>query len=208
MHRDHCSGRRARHSRIQSKHEAEKIEDLMKKYFTAAIFAACLAIASDSQAQQPQPPSLDQIKAKKFVLQSLQGKPVELNKLLGQGKPVVIDIWATWCGPCRQEIPHLVQFAKQYGKDGLIIIGLTIEDPQADRDAVKNFVKQYKMNYQVAFAPDGLYQFFSNNAERLLIPQTFIFNAEGKIVRRLIGYNETKGKDYLFSGIERALGIK
>jgi thiol-disulfide isomerase/thioredoxin len=152
----------------------------MKKYFTAAIFAACLAIASDSQAQQPQPPSLDQIKAKKFVLKSLQGKPVELNKLLGQGKPVVIDIWATWCGPCRQEIPHLVQFAKQYGKDGLIIIGLTIEDPQADRDAVKNFVKQYKMNYQVAFAPDGLYQFFSNNAERLLIPQTFIFNAKGR----------------------------
>ncbi len=177
----------------------------MKKYFTAAFFTAFLA-AANSQAQQP--PTLEQIKSKKFVLQSLQGKPVELNKLLGQGKPVVIDIWATWCGPCRQEIPHLVQFAKQYGKDGLIIIGLTIEDPQADRNEVKNFVKQYKMNYQVAFAPDGLYQFFSGNAERLLIPQTFIFNADGKVVRRLIGYNETKGKDYLFSGIERALGIK
>src|SRR5262245_59369135 len=109
----------------------------MKKYFTAVIFAACLALASDSIAQQP--PTLDQIRAKKFVLQSLQGKPVELNKLLAQGKPVVIDIWATWCGPCRQEIPHLVQFAEKYGKDGLIVIGLTIEDPEADRKEVKNF---------------------------------------------------------------------
>jgi thiol-disulfide isomerase/thioredoxin len=180
----------------------------MKKFFTVAIFAALLAITSDSIAQQPKPPTLDQIRAEKFVLTSLQGKPVELNKLIGQGKPVVIDIWATWCGPCRQEIPHLVQFANQYGKDGLIIIGLTIEDPQADRNEVRNFVKQYKMNYQVAFAPEGLYDFFSGNTERLLIPQTFIFGADGKVIRRLIGYNETKGKDYLFKGIEQALGLK
>jgi thiol-disulfide isomerase/thioredoxin len=180
----------------------------MKKFFTVAIFAALLAFATDSIAQQPKPPTLDQIRAKKFVLTSLQGKPVELNKLIGQGKPVVIDIWATWCGPCRQEIPHLVQFVNQYGKDGLIVIGLTIEDPQEDRNDVRDFVKQYKMNYQVAFAPDGLYQFFSANTQRLLIPQTFIFGADGKVIRQLIGYNETKGKDYLFKAIEQALGVK
>jgi thiol-disulfide isomerase/thioredoxin len=180
----------------------------MKKFFTVAIFAACLALASDSIAQQRKPPTLDQIRAKKFVLPSLQGKPVELNKLIGQGKPVVIDIWATWCGPCRQEIPHLVQFANQYGKDGLIIIGLTIEDPQADRNKVRNFVKQFKMNYQVAFAPEGLYGFFSGNTERLLIPQTFIFGADGSVIRQIVGYNETKGKDFLFKAIEQAMGRK
>jgi thiol-disulfide isomerase/thioredoxin len=178
----------------------------MRKYFTAAILL--LALASNSIAQQRRPPTLDQIRTKKFVLRSLQGKPVELNKLLGQGKPVVIDIWATWCGPCRQEIPHLVQFANQYGKDGLIIIGLTIEDPQADRDAVRDFVKQFKMNYQVAFAPEGLYGFFSGNTGRLLIPQTFIFGADGNVIRQIVGYNETKGKDYLFKAIEQALGRK
>jgi thiol-disulfide isomerase/thioredoxin len=180
----------------------------MKKFFTVAILATLLALASDSIAQQRRPPTLEQIRAKKFVLQSLQGKPVELNKLLGQGKPVVIDIWATWCGPCRQEIPHLVQFAKQYGKDGLIVIGLTIEDPQVDRSEVRNFVKQFKMNYQVAFAPDGLYEFFSGNIERLLIPQTFIFGADGRVIRHIVGYNETKGKDYLFKAIEQALTLK
>jgi thiol-disulfide isomerase/thioredoxin len=178
----------------------------MRKYFTVAILLS--ALASNSIAQQRKPPTLDQIRAEKFVLRSLQGKPVELNKLLGQGKPVVIDIWATWCGPCRQEIPHLVQFAKQYGKDGLIVIGLTIEDPQADRDAVRDFVKQFKMNYQVAFAPEGLYGFFSGNTGRLLIPQTFIFGADGSVIRQIVGYNETKGKDYLFKAIERALGGK
>jgi hypothetical protein len=162
----------------------------MRKYFTAAILL--LALASNSIAQQRKPPTLNQIRAKKFVLQSLQGKPVELNKLLGQGKPVV----------------HLVQFANQYGKDGLIIIGLTIEDPQEDRDAVRSFAKQFKMNYQVAFAPEGLYGFFSGNTGRLLIPQTFIFGADGNIIRQIVGYNETKGKDYLFKAIEQALGRK
>jgi thiol-disulfide isomerase/thioredoxin len=177
----------------------------MRKYITVAIFIALLALASDSIAQQRKAPTLDQIRAKKFVVQSLQGKPVELNSLLGKGKPVVIDIWATWCGPCRQEIPHLVQFTNQYSKDGLIVIGLTIEDPKEDRNEVKDFVKQFKMNYQVAFAPEGLYGFFSNNAERLLIPQTFIFGADGNAIRHIVGYNETKGKEFLFKAIEQAV---
>jgi thiol-disulfide isomerase/thioredoxin len=180
----------------------------MRKYFIVAIFTALLALASDSPAQQRKAPTLAQIRAKKFVLQSLQGKPIELNALLGQGKPVIIDIWATWCGPCRQEIPHLVEFSKQYGKDGLIVIGLTIEDPQEDRSEVKNFVKQFKMNYQVAFAPDALYSFFSANSQRLLIPQTFVFGADGNAIRHIVGYNETKGKEFLYQAIEQAVGAK
>ncbi|MBO0721163.1 MAG: TlpA family protein disulfide reductase [Blastocatellia bacterium] len=177
----------------------------MKKFLTVATFIAVLALASDSIAQQRIPPTLDQIREKKFLLRSLQEKNVELNGLLGHGKPVVIDLWASWCGPCRQEIPHLVQLSNQYGKDGLIVIGLTIEDPQEDRDEVKEFVKQFKMNYRVAFAPDELYSYFSGNTERFVIPQTFVFGADGKVIRHIVGYNETKGKEYLFAAVDKAI---
>lgn len=188
----------------------------MYKYFTLAFFSTWFAFIFPfnlpfghqiSSFPQKQPPHLDQLKAERFVVRNLDGKPVELNKLIGEGKPVVIDIWATWCGPCRQEIPHLVEFNRQYGKDELIIIGLTIEDPQTDRSAVKNFVKQFKMNYQVAFAPESIYDFFSGNTPRLIIPQTIIFAADGKVIRRLIGYNETKGREILKKAIEQAVGV-
>src|SRR5262245_23697386 len=90
--------------------------------------------------QQSSIPSLDDLRARNFKIRTLQGKNIELNSLLGQGQPVVLDIWASWCGPCRQEIPHLIEFAKTHGKAGLIVIGLTIEDPKDDLKAVKSFV--------------------------------------------------------------------
>src|SRR5215467_10994528 len=81
----------------------------------------------DSFTQQPQqftPPTLDQLKAKNFTVTTLDGERVSLNSLLGEGKPVLLDFWATWCGPCRMEIPHLKALNKKYGKDGLVVIGM------------------------------------------------------------------------------------
>ncbi|HEV2668940.1 MAG TPA: TlpA disulfide reductase family protein [Blastocatellia bacterium] len=53
-------------------------------------------------------PSLDGLRAKNFKVKTLDGKRVDLNTLLGQGKPVILNIWTTWCGPCRKEMPHLI----------------------------------------------------------------------------------------------------
>jgi thiol-disulfide isomerase/thioredoxin len=163
------------------------------------------ALSVPALAQLPAQPSLEQIKAENFIVQTLAGKKVALNKLIGEGKPVVLDIWATWCGPCRQEIPHLVELAEKYRQDGLIVIGLTTEDPAVHRERVKDFAKQYGMTYIVGFASEALYLSFNNGSPSMRIPQTFIFGADGKLIKRLIGYNERIGTEALMKAVEEAV---
>jgi thiol-disulfide isomerase/thioredoxin len=180
---------------------------MIKKFFILTFFAASAAMATQAFAQQRQPaPTLEQLRAEKFVVHNLQGKRTDLNKLIGQGKPLIIDFWATWCGPCRQEIPHLLELYNQYRKDGLIIVGLTVEDPVADRSKVRSFANSFKMSYPVAFAPEEIYLFFDVGASTLRIPQTIVFDSNGQVVKRIIGYNERLGKEILTKAVEEAVG--
>jgi thiol-disulfide isomerase/thioredoxin len=164
-----------------------------------------IALIIPSFAQPAPPPTLDQLKSQKFVVETLDGKRVELKKLLGQGKPVVLDFWATWCGPCRQEIPHLNELAEKYRQAGLVIIGLNLENPAEDRQTVKDFVREFKMNYQVVFAPARIYQFFNGPTTAYRIPQTYVFGADGAPIRRLVGYNLRAGKEALNKAVEQAV---
>ncbi|MBO0859194.1 MAG: redoxin domain-containing protein [Chloracidobacterium sp.] len=171
---------------------------LLVSIFTVTSFAG----ATHSYAQQPygQRPyaqqqaglTLDQLKAKDFAIRTLDGKTTSLNTLLGEGKPVLIDFWATWCGPCRMVIPHMVEMHRRYGKDGLIVIGMDLEDPGTQGQAVRNFVKRNGMNYQIVFAPHSIYQFLSGLA-MARVPFTVLFGADGKLTWRLLGYSPQIG---------------
>jgi thiol-disulfide isomerase/thioredoxin len=163
------------------------------------------AVALAQQAQQRPSPTLDQLKSQNFKVLTIDGKRIELNKLIGQGKPVMLDFWATWCGPCRAEIPHLMQLAEKYRKQGLIVIGLNLEDPVDDQKLVSDFVKEFSMNYQSVFVSPLIYQFFNPNTRGYRIPQTYVFDREGTLVRGLIGYNNRTGKEILGAAIEKAI---
>src|SRR5262245_35706419 len=164
---------------------------LLASMFTVTLFGfthATHSFAKQYAAQQPAGPTLDQLKAKDFTVKTLDGESVSLNTLLGEGKPVLIDFWATWCGPCRMVIPHLNALHQKYGKDGLIVIGMNLENPAEDQQAVKSFVKRYKMDYQVVFAQHSIYQFLSGRGVAR-IPHSLVFGPDGKLIWRLVGYS-------------------
>ncbi|HEY8994848.1 MAG TPA: TlpA disulfide reductase family protein [Lacunisphaera sp.] len=114
------------------------------------------------------------------TFQDLAGKEVSLAAL--KGKVVVVDFWATWCGPCRQEIPGYIELQKKYGKDGLMIIGVSLD--QKGPKAVKKFVEANGMNYTVVMGDDKTVDAFGGFNS---IPTTFLINRDGRIVHQKSG---------------------
>jgi thiol-disulfide isomerase/thioredoxin len=101
------------------------------------------------------------------------------------GKAVILDFWATYCEPCKQEIPHLNTLAQKYG-DQLEVVGLNVGGEE-DRPKIPNFIEQTKMAYPFGFPEDELTRFvFSENSA---IPQTLVFDRSGKIVKKFVGFN-------------------
>jgi len=117
-----------------------------------------------------------------FHLNDLEGKPVSLDE--AKGKVVLLNFWATWCGPCRAEIPDLVDLQKRY-TDQLEIISLVVEED--DADAVRRFVTHSGINYRVAMAPDDLVHSYGGIAA---LPTSFVIDPQGRIVQKHIGLND------------------
>ncbi|HEX8922925.1 MAG TPA: TlpA disulfide reductase family protein [Pyrinomonadaceae bacterium] len=133
-------------------------------------------------------------------LTTLDGKAFKIGDL--KGKVLVIDLWATWCGPCRASIPELVSLQKEFGPRGLEVIGLDI-DPDSDTpEDVKAFADQYDINYKLAFADKDLaVSLMSGNN----IPQSIVVGRDGKILEHFVGFNPTRTPEKLRAAIEKAI---
>jgi thiol-disulfide isomerase/thioredoxin len=119
---------------------------------------------------------------------TLSGQPVELSNLIRKGRPYVINFWATWCGPCRQELPHLMQLASAYKNGGLQIIGLNVEDPYKEDRRVRVFLSQMHANYPMLYGSSKACQALNNNRPCGALPYTFVIAANGAVIARLAGY--------------------
>jgi len=103
-----------------------------------------------------------------------------------QGKVVVLDFYATWCEPCRAEIPHLIRLQKQYADKGFQVIGLNVGGDE-DHPEVPAFAKQLGISYLLAFPDDDVVDRYLRDNQN--IPQAYVFDRQGKLVKRFIGYS-------------------
>jgi len=118
-----------------------------------------------------------------------------------KGKAVILDFWATFCPPCRKEIPHLNSLIAKYGKDNLQIVGLNVGGPE-DKPEIPKFLAATKMDYPIAYPEDDLSRYIF--AERDDIPQTAVFDRNGRMITKIIGYSPEVEKR-LDAAVEQAI---
>ena len=123
-----------------------------------------------------------------FMINDLTGKPISSASF--PGKVVLLSFWATWCPPCREEIPELVQLAARY-KDQVEIVGISLDEPE-DVPKVESFVTKMGMNYPVAMATKDLVQEYGGVPA---LPTTFVLNKEGRVVQKHVGLIPTEFYD-------------
>jgi peroxiredoxin len=123
---------------------------------------------------------LDGDKAPDFTLKSVDGKTIKLSDY--KGKVVIIDFWATWCGPCRRGIPDLVSIQTEF-KNDLVIIGISLDAEKTIKD-VPEFVKSYKINYPIVYGDEKVVMAYGGIQS---IPTAFVIDKNGNVVDRHIG---------------------
>ncbi len=130
-----------------------------------------------------------------FALESLDGKTMRLSDL--RGKAVLLNFWATWCGPCKIEMPWFVDLQKQYGDQGLQIVGVAMDD--ASKEDIGKFAKDMGVNYPILIGKEAVGDEYGGVPA---LPESFIIGRDGKIMDKIIGL---KGKAEIEDSIKKAL---
>ncbi len=150
----------------------------------------------ESSLQPSVPPSDVTGAAPAFTLTDINGQQVSLADF--RGKVVVLDFWATWCPPCRREIPDFIDLQKQYGSQEVQIVGIALDEP----DKVKSFARDMKMNYPVLLGtPDIAMRYGGIDG----IPTTFVIDRKGMIANRFEGFRPA---DVFDREIRKLLSVK
>ncbi len=124
--------------------------------------------------------------APNFTLKTFDDQEVTLSEL--KGKVILLDFWATWCAPCRESIPHLVQLYKTYRQNGLEVFGMNVD--RGDVDTVRRFVKSMDIPYPIITASDEL----ERNYRVTGLPTTILIDKEGNIRQKFVGFTSEISK--------------
>jgi len=116
-----------------------------------------------------------------FVLQDHDGRDFDFESL--RGKVVLLNFWATWCGPCKIEVPWFVEFAEEYADDGLVVLGLSVDDTV---DKIRDFADDFDVNYPMLVGL-GREDFQEAYGPIWGVPMTFFIDREGTVCRTHAG---------------------
>ena len=131
-------------------------------------------------------PEKDRHVAPDFTLKDANGATFRLSDY--KGKVVLLDFWATWCGPCKIEIPWFTQFEQQYKDKGFAVVGVSMDED--GWNAVKPFIEEHKLNYRVALGNDQISDLYGGIDS---MPTTLLIDRTGRIAKVHIGLATDKG---------------
>lgn len=163
----------------------------------AAMLALAPYMARQARNNSGNPSS--QIKGKlapEFSLESLQGQTVHLADF--RGKAVLLNFWATWCQPCKIEMPWLEEMQQQYGPQGLQIVGIAMDD--ASKEEIAKFAKEMGVNYPILLGKESVGDAYGGVQ---FLPSTFFIDRKGKLVDRVFGL---KSRSEIEEDIKLSLG--
>lgn len=122
-----------------------------------------------------------------------------------RGKVVLLNLWATWCGPCRSDIPHLVKISHEFGTRGVEVVGLTTEDPQTSVDRVRDFVSEFHIPYKIVWGNKNFGLALMQGQVRSAIPQSFVISRDGRVLKRFVGFSQVETPPKMRQALEEAL---
>lgn len=152
----------------------------------ALALAAAALVATIGCSGQPRPakaavkPAKDRQAAPDFTLKDASGQTVKLSQF--KGKVVLLNFWATWCGPCKIEIPWFIAFEKQYKDRGFAVVGVAMDED--GWEVVKPYIETRQVNYRVVMGDDVVAQLYGGVES---LPTTFLIDREGRVASVHIG---------------------
>jgi thiol-disulfide isomerase/thioredoxin len=178
----------------------------MKMTLTPDDATAIADASAENTEEEDNSTALDGKIAPGFTLTDLNGNKVSLSSY--KGRPVVVDFWATWCGPCRVEIPWFEQLRDQYASQGLEIIGVSADQLDKDDAAklftekrdISDFAAKMRMNYPVLIDAESIENSYGGLDD---LPTTFFIDKNGKIVASTIGLAP---RDVIEADVKKAIG--
>ena len=121
-----------------------------------------------------------------FSLEDLSGNIVTLTEY--RGNIILLDFWATWCPPCRVSIPELADLQRKYRDQGLVILGISLDNPQQiNNNFLSEFKEKFKINYTILRVNKKVYHDYFGTGQ-VSIPTMFIINRKGKIIDKHVGF--------------------
>jgi len=133
-----------------------------------------------------------------FSLESLDGPTMRLSDF--RGKAVLLNFWATWCGPCKIEMPWFVELQKQYGPQGFQIVGVAMDD--ASKQDIAKFAKDMGVNYPILIGKEAVGDAYGGVPG---LPESFFIGRDGKIVDKIVGL---EGKAEIENAIKKAINTR